>query len=339
MKISNLCFVLFTWLVSASLPGPCRGRLGGPDGELPYHSQQNVDATPALSSKSSSLLPPKKDGSKQPVDGGTCVLVLEEMEMENEEDRIPPVWKCEIQDIDDTARISTSIFLDIDNPEEFVVGGYKIKSGITTLRIADTQVMSGGTKLHLSSTLSLGEVPAPAPAPFVTPEGGSSYELQAAGIKRVLVVRINANGASTSASRTTLNREIFGTNNRDVINLKERYASCSYNTLRMEPAIGNSLIQNGVVEVTISNRVAGSSHGVIREAAIRATRSLLGNLQDQFDHVMFCLPPGTNGNWVAYGTMTIFLLLFLHSSLFIVLFSHSFASLFDRPTSWGEKLV
>jgi hypothetical protein len=94
---------------------------------------------------------------------------------------------------------------------------------------------------------------------------------------------------------------IFGTGG-DQINLKERYASCSYNQLQMDPYEGPATSgHSGVVEVDIDYDIQGASRSTIENRAVSAATALLGDLPSQFDHVMFCLPPGTSGDWLAYG--------------------------------------
>jgi hypothetical protein len=64
---------------------------------------------------------------------------------------------------------------------------------------------------------------------------------------------------------------------------------------------GGRTISNGVFEVKIDMNANGEDQNDVRKAAIAAAESRLRNLADQFDHVMFCLPPGTAGGWNAYG--------------------------------------
>jgi hypothetical protein len=125
----------------------------------------------------------------------------------------------------------------------------------------------------------------------------------------VLAIRIKGKDISTTSSMVEISNAIFGTGG-DQINLKERYASCSYGQLQMEPYSGTtksgySIPENGnavgVVEVVINKKVKGATDSSIENAAFNAATALLGNLKSQFDHVMLCLPPGISGGWIAYG--------------------------------------
>lgn len=122
--------------------------------------------------------------------------------------------------------------------------------------------------------------------------------------KRVLVVRVIAPDSSTSSSTATISDSIFGTSG-DTVNLKSQYEACSFGKLVFEPAPNQTLpnqtlpaIVNGVVEVTIPRNISGASSNAITNAVYKEATTLLGNLRFQFDHVMFCLPPGTSGNWI-----------------------------------------
>jgi hypothetical protein len=123
-------------------------------------------------------------------------------------------------------------------------------------------------------------------------------------IRKVLAVRVQANDSSPGSSLSEIGDKIFGTDG-DAVNLVERYDSCSFGQLVMQPyngvTAGGESISNGVIEVGIDMDVNGVDDEDVREAAMTATEARLGNLSDQFDHVMFCLPPGTDGGWIAYG--------------------------------------
>ena len=119
------------------------------------------------------------------------------------------------------------------------------------------------------------------------------------GSYSVLALRVVAADASTTSSEIDISNEIFGTNG-DVVNLKSQYAACSYNQLNFYPTTDNR-VNNGVYTVTITNTVSGVSDGVIRNAVNSQATAELGDLPSQFDYVMQCLPPGTNGGWIAYA--------------------------------------
>eukprot|EP00957_Ditylum_brightwellii_P145111 11052565-Ditylum_brightwellii.AAC.1 len=63
-----------------------------------------------------------------------------------------------------------------------------------------------------------------------------------------------------------------------------------------------ALISNGVAEVKISIDASGNDDTtVVNEATI--TASSIGLNLAVYDHVMYCLPPGTSGGWIAYASM------------------------------------
>ena len=72
------------------------------------------------------------------------------------------------------------------------------------------------------------------------------------GIHSVLVVRVVASNAAPD-SVDFLSDKVFGTNG-DPINLRERFRSCSFGQLLMEPT-NNTLATNGVVEITMNTEI------------------------------------------------------------------------------------
>ncbi len=120
-------------------------------------------------------------------------------------------------------------------------------------------------------------------------------------IRTVLVVHVTANDYSTTADPNALSDAVFGTA-VDVVNLSSQFTACSFGQLTFVPTEGNH-INDGVVQLTIDMNVEGVSRGTVRNAVLDAGNALFGSLFDQADHVMFALPPNTDGGWIAYATV------------------------------------
>ena len=121
------------------------------------------------------------------------------------------------------------------------------------------------------------------------------------GTKSFLALRVEAADASTSSNESEISDSWFGTYG-DPMNFKSQMEACSYNQFLVDPASDpNNNISDGVYTVSISNTVSGVSDGIIRDAAVNAGNSDLGSLSSQYNHVMVCVPPGTNGGWIAYA--------------------------------------
>jgi hypothetical protein len=120
-----------------------------------------------------------------------------------------------------------------------------------------------------------------------------------------LVVRVTAGDGNAPASADELYTDIFN----DTHCLKSRYAACSYNQLQIEPYNGDqtSTISGlGVVDVTISMNATGATRNALQsqaedQAAALFNKPSFSNLEDIFDLVMVCLPPGSDGGWIAYA--------------------------------------
>jgi hypothetical protein len=125
------------------------------------------------------------------------------------------------------------------------------------------------------------------------------------GVRTVLVIRIIARDAWTTATEEELADDIFGTNG-DVWNLKTGFDQCSYGQLKFEPLTTNTKVgPDGVYTVSIPNTsVKGVSDSRVVNAAQSQVQTDLGVSPNMLaDHVMFCLPPGTSGDWIAYATI------------------------------------
>ena len=143
---------------------------------------------------------------------------------------------------------------------------------------------------------------------FLKNSGGIEFEYDPTKAHKVLVVRVIANDTKTSLTRKQLSNRIFGTNNGDMVNLKERFSKCSYGQTTMEPFSGKtrtpSQVNNkrsvkilstaspnaGVINVRLLHDVVGANPDDVTEAAITETEKRVGVLSGQFDHVMLCLP-------------------------------------------------
>jgi hypothetical protein len=123
------------------------------------------------------------------------------------------------------------------------------------------------------------------------------------GTKTVLVLRVDAQDSRTSATEAELADDVFGTSG-DQLNLKSQYFACSDGKLTFVPLKSNSIVgSDGVYTVKLPKlAVNGMNDGSLLTEVINAASSSLGARIDTIaSHVMVCLPPGTQGNWVAYG--------------------------------------
>lgn len=122
---------------------------------------------------------------------------------------------------------------------------------------------------------------------------GNKYDgsLVSKGNKALLVVRVATLDANTSYSATKLSQSVFGQGSA-----KSQYSACSFNQLNFHPAIGDG-VSKGVIEITILQNITKTSRNVIQNAITEK----LGGKPLYADHVMYCLPPGTSGGWIAYA--------------------------------------
>ena len=121
-------------------------------------------------------------------------------------------------------------------------------------------------------------------------------------VKKVLVLRVIAQDARTTATETELADDIFGASG-DAVNLQSQYKACSYDQLQFNAVTSNTAVgSDGVYTVYLpTTAIIGNSDQTILWKAVNVAWTQLGTLTDIADHVMVCLPPGTNGGWIAYA--------------------------------------
>jgi hypothetical protein len=125
------------------------------------------------------------------------------------------------------------------------------------------------------------------------------------GTKEVLVLRVRTNDASLSLDSATLRQRIF---EGPILNVKQLYKDCSHGKLNLVQA-DHPKVQNGVLDVPINQNVNGANINQSFLNTITSTaQSLLGGTSlNTFDHVIFCIPPGSSGvlgvttPWIGFG--------------------------------------
>lgn len=127
------------------------------------------------------------------------------------------------------------------------------------------------------------------------------------GIKSLLVLRVNGADSRITLSQQDLSKRIFGIgDNAPTVNVRSQFNACSFGKFRIVPATGTG-ITDGVASVTIGNVKNKDPFNLEHQVVSVAEKKLgINDLEDKFDHVMICLPPGTlyNGvreRWFAYG--------------------------------------
>lgn len=133
--------------------------------------------------------------------------------------------------------------------------------------------------------------------------------------RKVLVIRVKGADSETSSSEQVVSDQVFGASD---VNLKTQYEACSYDQMIFEKAddsshlAGDLIGDDGVYTVTIPNDVNGANGNTIRRAAVAKvlTDFKVPDLEVLADHIMVCIPPGTNNNWIAYGYVNSYLTVF-----------------------------
>jgi len=218
------------------------------------------------------------------------------------------IWECELQGLD--VEESGRTFVKIEGLDEDYLS--VIRSGDYALFGEEGEISTDGVlKLPQKGTLALSKVEdrsCGGSGGVKDKHRGARRKLNtvrsnAVNQRRVLAVRVQARDSATTSSEEVLSDKIFGTWG-DTNNLRERFATCSYGETQMVPFNGQTTtgvsIWDGVYTVTVNTGVIGVDDNTVREAVTDALKRELGDLPSQFNHVMICLPPKTNGDWIGY---------------------------------------
>ena len=135
------------------------------------------------------------------------------------------------------------------------------------------------------------------------PRGGSKNYYSSFGTKTILVVRVIASDAQTTATEAQLSDAIFGTHG-DPVNLKSQYLKCSHQQLNFIPAKARPGITDGVTTVSLNSPSFKKGHEAMRDEISPALNIKFGVRAPYLlaDHLIFCLPPGAMlGNMAGIG--------------------------------------
>eukprot|EP00536_Pseudo-nitzschia_multiseries_P015233 jgi/Psemu1/327832/estExt_fgenesh1_pg.C_8430001 len=140
--------------------------------------------------------------------------------------------------------------------------------------------------------------------PSLSERHGRHLVASSSGNLTALVVRIVAqNGTEPTDSLETTRNNVFG----DDVCLKSQFAACSKDQLIIEPFEGNTTtgvpVHGGVINVRVDLNPSGSNKKKFLKRSNFAANEQLGNLEEQFDLVLFCIPPGTGDYWKAEANL------------------------------------
>ena len=214
------------------------------------------------------------------MDDFTCETLLKVIEYAEESpDKGPDkVWECKTKETNGKSKILT--LEDLENlPDEIK---QQFESAGTTLTIPGAKVTGNGIKIPKNVKAKIEKI-----------KKKDNRKLLQSGEKKVLVVRVTTTGlGAPSSTAARLGDSVFGTDG-DLVNLRSQYNACSYGQLIFSPLdpTNPNWSAPGVYDIQVST--SSTADAVIREAV----RGALPNFG--WDYVMYCLPPGTDGGWIA----------------------------------------
>ncbi|KAI2502870.1 hypothetical protein MHU86_11617 [Fragilaria crotonensis] len=274
------------------------------------------DVAAQLDGTSSQLLNGTQTNKHRRASNHPCVALLSDKDYSDHHVEDQPL-ECELQ------------ATDVVNATEYTVVKVKgmttkwarknaVKSGVTTLFASNSVIDDSTDELIIppGETIKLGHRKKKSVGSSPMSGSGSLGPFDAwnrnlaSVVKRVLVLRIQAADASTTASESQLEDDVFGAAG-DVLNLKSQYNQCSYGQLQFEPTTSNTIVgTDGVYTVSLpSTFVSGAADNPL--PGQQSTKLREAWYSHKFaDHVIVCMPPGTSGGWIAYGYLNQWLSVF-----------------------------
>jgi hypothetical protein len=191
---------------------------------------------------------------------------------------------------------------DLNLPSDFVrINKDQLSSGVSTLCIR------GGSAVRTEfGSPDYVVIPNGAELSFVGRRVRHQRRLEQTGTRSMLVVRVSTPYETLTDSAVTLANGTFGIGGQP-FSLASQYSSCSFGKLKFVAASGYSAIKNGVIDIKLDGSVAGLNSRNLENDMVDKVKILLGldELKPVFDHLLFCLPPGTLQNgaatWLAYA--------------------------------------
>mmetsp|Transcript_48415 Transcript_48415/g.53938 ORF Transcript_48415/g.53938 Transcript_48415/m.53938 type:complete len:824 (+) Transcript_48415:199-2670(+) len=232
-----------------------------------------------------------------------CILYQEDIYFNPEDDQNGSVykWTCQFKDYVDESGTKYPHSVDIEGvniKEELQQAG--AKSGISYLQwksINDVSI----DDMSILLTVDMKNTNISIETPTTPNKNARNLQISATGVKKTLVIRVVGDRVGPSANLPKLYNEIFG----GEICLKSQMEACSHGKLRIEPFSGDTKggarIKNGVVELRITTNPNGKTDKQMENDANAAAAYLFGDLDGQFDLILFAMPSGIVPAFAAYA--------------------------------------
>lgn len=115
------------------------------------------------------------------------------------------------------------------------------------------------------------------------------------GVNTAVVVSINGLDGTVTSSTNELGRRFFGGYD-DKVNLSSQMSACSFNKLKIAPGKGKG-IKNGVLGINLKSKVTNvESNDLVNDAVLKALTQYNLDLVNDYDILIFCLPPESTHN-------------------------------------------
>ena len=212
-------------------------------------------------------------------------------------------YRCltrETQEGDGESEMSYTLNL----PETFIkANNARLDTGVTSICIP-----GGSAVRNEFSAPDFVVIPPNANIKIVESSTRQVRRLAHTGTQSTLIVRVSTPTESVTDSAAIITNTTFGIGGQKY-SMAAQFNSCSDRKLKFVPASGFSVISNGVIELLLSESVAGRNIFDLGNPIIVAVKALLGiqNLNAAFSNVIVCMPFGTtfhaggSNKWIAFA--------------------------------------
>ncbi len=270
---------------------------------------------------------PEKERPLKPKDKPSsvleCVPILKIIEYESGQFNSGPdeEWLCELLPRTAAAENKKGVILNLVDIENLPPGSLKkSRSGKDVLSIPDAIVTGNDIRVPPNKEV---EFEKRFKDDKEEKDKAAGRRLQGVHERKVLVVRITATGSLLSSSPTSSASQISSSifrHDGDILNLVNQMAACSFGQLTFSPLVAQGLPNanspdRGVYDISsVYPQSVGNTKSttLLRNSVTGELAQALPDLgfpgcswctlQDAlFDHIMYCMPPGTDMGSIAYA--------------------------------------
>jgi hypothetical protein len=215
-------------------------------------------------------------------------------------DECKQIYECEPHDSD-----SPYMVYALDFPDHFLdMHNDALELGDAIVSISEGEIVNDPPRISYASKATFNLIPEHEYEHRQLHHNSYPYKVE--GISKVLVVRVTALDSAPAVSHALLAGRIFGIGDHNPgVNVVSQIGNCSFSKLQLVPAQGQD-IMHGIGEITIPWNATDTSVRDMENKLTTLTEQKFGAISGNFDHIIYCIPPGTRydtnrAEWLGYA--------------------------------------